>query len=158
MSKCMQKRPASCESRYRPTMPMSLISRHQHTFPTALRRVPLIAPYTMSHVPPDWKARAPRPLPNTLTFSQQDALPRLPVPELEATLTKLEKSLRPLAHSVVELETVRQKIAALGEPGGFGTTLHERLLARAKNPKHINWLEEFWDDASLTLPYVTPTR
>lgn len=100
----------------------------------------------MSHVPPDWKARAPRPLPNTLTFSQQDALPQLPVPELEATLIKLDKSLRPLTHNPVELETVRKKITVLGEPGGFGRTLHERLVTRARDPKHINWLEEFWDD------------
>jgi len=137
---------------------MTLISQGEHTLRllTSLRRVPLVAFYTMSHVPPDWKTRAPRPLPNTLTFSQQDALPRLPVPELTATLTKLEKSLRPLAHSMVELETVRKKITALGEPRGFGSTLHERLLARANNPKHINWLEEFWDDVGFALPYVTP--
>jgi carnitine O-acetyltransferase len=136
---------------------MSLIFQGEHPLRllTSLRRVPLVAFYTMSHVPPDWKARAPRPLPHTLTFSQQDALPRLPVPELTATLTKLEKSLRPLAHSVVELETARKKITALGEPGGFGSTLHERLLARANNPKHINWLEEFWDDAGFVLPHIT---
>lgn len=100
----------------------------------------------MSHAPPDWKSRAPRPLPNTTTFSAQDALPRLPVPDLDPTLVKLEKSLRPLAHTPTEIEAVRKKIKALGEPGGFGQTLHERLVAYAKDPKRVNWLEEFWDD------------
>jgi hypothetical protein len=142
----------------RARMPMSLISRHQHKLTAPLRQVPLVALYTMSHAPPDWKARAPRPLPNTLTFSQQDTLPRLPVPELAATLAKVETSLRPLAHSMVELETARKKIIALGEPEGFGRTLHQRLLAHAKHPKHINWLEEFWDDASFILRYIASTR
>ncbi|KAF8311452.1 carnitine acetyl transferase [Clavulina sp. PMI_390] len=109
---------------------------------SALRR------YTMTPVPPDWKSKAPRPLPNTTTFSEQDALPRLPVPKLPDTLAKLEKTLRPLAHSPTELEAARKKINALGEPGSFGQTLHDRLVAHAADPKRANWLEEFWDDAA----------
>lgn len=102
----------------------------------------------MAHAPADWKSRAPRPLPSTPTFAQQDSLPRLPVPELDATLTKLEKSLRPLAHTPNELHVVQNKIRALGEEGGFGRTLHERLKAHASEPGRVNWLEEFWDDVS----------
>lgn len=104
------------------------------------------ANYTMVHAPSDWKSKAPRPLPSTTTFSKQDALPRLPVPELDATLVKLEKTLRPLARNPQELAAVQAKIQALGASGGFGRTLHERLVARAQDPDMINWLENFWDD------------
>lgn len=106
----------------------------------------LAVSYHMVKTPADWKARAPRPLPNTTTFAHQDALPRLPVPDFESTLTKLEKSLKPLAHNPQELDIARSKIQALGAQGGFGRTLHERLLAHANDPDRVNWLEEFWDD------------
>lgn len=102
----------------------------------------------MSNTPKDWKSRAPRPLPNTTTFAVQDKLPRLPVPDLDATLVKLEKTLRPLAHSPAELEAAKSKIQALGESGGFGRTLHERLVKFASDPNRVNWIEEFWDDVS----------
>jgi carnitine O-acetyltransferase len=103
----------------------------------------------MAHAPPDWKSKAPRPLPNTTTFSLQDSLPHLPVPELGATLIKLEKTLKPLARNSAELEAAQKKIKSLGAPGGFGQTLHERLVARALDPKILNWLEEFWDDVCI---------
>lgn len=103
----------------------------------------------MVHAPADWKAKAPRPLPG-VTFSLQDELLKLPVPDLTATLTKLEKSLRPLAQSPEELEVARSKIRTLGEEGGLGQTLHKRLIARANEPGRVNWLEELWDDVRVS--------
>ncbi|KAF8329450.1 uncharacterized protein EI90DRAFT_3155344, partial [Cantharellus anzutake] len=72
----------------------------------------------------------------------------LPVPDLDATLAKLEKSLIPLAKSTEELEATRVKIQLLAQPGSIGRTLHERLQDRAKDPTIVNWLEELWDDAA----------
>ena len=107
---------------------------------------PLPVAHPLAPAPSDWKSKAPFPLPNTTSFSQQHTIPSLPVPDLAATLQKLERTLIPLARSPEELENVKAKIAELGQDGGFGTTLHERLLERAKDPNRVSWLEEFWDD------------
>ncbi|OJA09549.1 hypothetical protein AZE42_01146 [Rhizopogon vesiculosus] len=91
--------------------------------------------------PLNWKAAAP-PIPN---FAAQPAsLPRLPVPDLSATLERLKTSLLPLAHSEAEFADVSRKIDALGSQAGLGITLQSRLLERANERDH--WLEEWWDD------------
>ncbi|KAJ7504134.1 carnitine acetyl transferase [Mycena galericulata] len=92
--------------------------------------------------PPDWKRAAPEPLPETTTFAAQASLPLLPVPELEATLTRLKDTLKPLAWSDEELATVEAKIDQFA--AGKGPELQERLLDRSKHHKH--WLEEWWDN------------
>ncbi|KAJ7231911.1 hypothetical protein B0H12DRAFT_1146150, partial [Mycena haematopus] len=92
--------------------------------------------------PVDWKAAAPEPLPGTITFAAQASLPLLPVPELQATLTRLKDSLKPLALSEEELAIADAKIAEFG--AGKGPELHQRLLERSSHHKH--WLEEWWDN------------
>ncbi|KAG8740550.1 Carnitine O-acetyltransferase mitochondrial [Ceratobasidium sp. 414] len=99
--------------------------------------------------PADWKARAPAPLPNTKTFAGEATLPSLPIPDLDASLDRLKVSLRPLARSSVELNTVEAKIEEL-RSAGLGKKLQERLLQRKEEKDKIgsSWLEEWWDDVS----------
>lgn len=92
--------------------------------------------------PEDWKQAAPPPLPNSQTFSAQASLPRLPVPNLEQTLSKLKESIAPLARSANELAAAEKKIDAFGQ--GVGPELQKRLLAHAEGKEH--WLEKWWDD------------
>ncbi|KAF8967724.1 carnitine acetyl transferase [Flammula alnicola] len=90
-----------------------------------------------------WKASAPEPLPGTLTFGAQQNLPKLPVPKLEDTLVRLKESLKPIAWSDSEYNSVIKKIDNLA--ASKGPELQERLLQRASERPH--WLEEWWDDA-----------
>ena len=113
---------------------------------TPLRRSTLTYPRMMAHTTADWKSKAPRPPSGTSTFAMQESLPRLPVPDLDATLVKLDKTLVPLARNTQELETTRGKIQAFSQQGGLGRTLYSRLCARASDQNIVNWLEEFWDE------------
>ncbi|KAG0709305.1 acyltransferase ChoActase/COT/CPT [Suillus ampliporus] len=91
--------------------------------------------------PVSWKAAAP-PIPN---FAAQHAsLPRLPVPNLNATLQRLKASLLPLAHSEAEFADAAKKIEAFGSHAGSGNLLQSRLLQRASEREQ--WLEEWWDN------------
>jgi hypothetical protein len=92
--------------------------------------------------PPSWKSTAPPPIANTVTFAAQSALPKLPVPELNATLTKLKASLKPLAWSEEEFKEAERKIDEFA--GKEGKVLQERLLKRREETQH--WLEQWWDD------------
>ena len=92
-----------------------------------------------------WKTKAPTSLPNTLTFAAQSSLPKLPVPALADSLTRLKESLRPLAWTQEELLAAGRKIDEFGGPTGMGRTLQRRLEDWAKETDH--WLEEWWDEA-----------
>lgn len=92
-----------------------------------------------------WKTKAPTSLPNTLTFAAQSSLPKLPVPPLADSLTRLKESLRPLAWTQEELLAAGRKIDEFGSSTGMGRILQQRLEGRAKETDH--WLEEWWDDA-----------
>jgi carnitine O-acetyltransferase len=91
--------------------------------------------------PLNWKAAAP-PIPNFT--AQRSTLPRLPVPDLSATLERLKASLLPLAHSEAEFADVAGKIDTFGSHTGSGKVLQSRLLQHANDREH--WLEEWWDD------------
>lgn len=90
----------------------------------------------------------------------EDSLPRLPVPKLEETLARYMKSLSPLLSSS-DLEASKKAVTDFGKAGGIGLKLQERLLARAGDPKHKNWLYEWWNDAAYltfrepVVPYVS---
>ncbi|KAL3489849.1 acyltransferase ChoActase/COT/CPT [Aspergillus germanicus] len=95
---------------------------------------------------------------NMLRF--EDSLPRLPVPTLEETGRRYLKSV----HAVVsesEYENTKKAVEEFVRPGGPGHTLQERLLARAADPKHKNWLTEWWNHAAYlgyrdpVIPYVS---
>ena len=111
-----------------------------HRSMSSSRSTSLVLPETR---PPNWKSLAP-PIPNFA--AQQSALPRLPVPPLESTLERLKASLRPLARSDEEYDTVMKKIDEFGREGGVGRALQDKLEERQRNTVH--WLEEWWDDYS----------
>lgn len=94
--------------------------------------------------PIHWKASAPEALPGTLTFGAQTKLPRLPVPNLEDTFSRLKESLKPIAWSESEYASVVSKVDEFAKTKA--PELQGRLLARAT--EHPHWLEEWWDDAA----------
>ncbi|KAK2758320.1 Carnitine O-acetyltransferase mitochondrial [Arachnomyces sp. PD_36] len=95
---------------------------------------------------------------NMLRF--EDSLPRLPVPTLEETGKRYLKSVHPLL-SKSEYENTEKAVAAFVRPGGEGESLQKRLVARSEDPKHKNWLHEWWNDAAYlsyrdpVVPYVS---
>ena len=90
----------------------------------------------------------------------QESLPRLPVPTLEETASRYLKSLRPLLSSS-ELEASTKAVEEFVAPSGPGRKLQEKLIARREDPKHKNWLYEWWNDAAYlsyrdpVVPYVS---
>ena len=93
--------------------------------------------------PENWKSAAPLALdPNGVTYKHQNTLPKLPVPELHDTLTKLKESLRPIAWDEHEWKEVERKVDQFATTQG--PVLQERLKEWAKDREH--WLEQWWDD------------
>ncbi|PKS11583.1 hypothetical protein jhhlp_003348 [Lomentospora prolificans] len=90
----------------------------------------------------------------------QESLPRLPVPTLEETATRYLKSLRALL-TPAELEASKAAVEEFIKPGGVGQRLQEKLVARREDPKHKNWIYEWWNDAAYlsyrdpVVPYVS---
>ncbi|KAJ8917224.1 hypothetical protein NQ315_012716 [Exocentrus adspersus] len=68
-------------------------------------------------------------------------LPKLPVPPLERTLQKYEKTLRPLLNEH-EQERLHKIVERFGAPGGLGPKLQLYLLDRRE--KTDNWAYEYW--------------
>ncbi|KAG1382409.1 hypothetical protein G6F61_002291 [Rhizopus arrhizus] len=103
---------------------------------SAMRRRTLasIAPKT----PVDPKAAGPM-------LRYQKNLPKLPVPALSATLQKYLQSVRPLLNDA-EFKKTEEAVKNFEAPGGLGQELQKRLLARANDPKVINWMEDWWLD------------
>lgn len=75
----------------------------------------------------------------------QKAMPKLPVPALGATLDKYLRSVRPLLSDADYAKTV-VAVEEFRAPGGPGEKLQERLLAKAQDPKTVNWLEDWWNE------------
>lgn len=94
----------------------------------------------------------------TLRF--QDSLPRLPVPTLQETAARYLKSIHPLL-SPAEFEHSKKAVVDFIKPDGIGPKLQEKLIARREDPKHKNWLYEWWNDAAYlsyrdpVVPYVS---
>ncbi|KAG8943133.1 Carnitine O-acetyltransferase mitochondrial [Tulasnella sp. 424] len=105
--------------------------------------------------PENWKDAAPFPPANTVTFASQESLPKLPLPELNITLSTLRTSLKGLAWSDNEINEVEGKIRGFEKEGGMGRTLHGRLTARRNDINVKHWLEDFWDDTAY-LKYRDP--
>jgi carnitine O-acetyltransferase len=90
----------------------------------------------------------------------EDSLPRLPVPTLEETSTRYLKSIHPLL-TKDEYATSEKAVAAFQKEGGLGQTLQKRLLAHREDPKHRNWIYEWWNEAAYltykdpVVPYVS---
>ncbi|CAO3608677.1 unnamed protein product [Cunninghamella blakesleeana] len=75
----------------------------------------------------------------------QNNLPKLPVPALSGTLQKYLQSVRPLL-SDEDYKKTQELVKEFEAPGGLGSKLQERLVARANNPNVVNWLEDWWLD------------
>ncbi|ORX90672.1 acyltransferase ChoActase/COT/CPT [Basidiobolus meristosporus CBS 931.73] len=74
----------------------------------------------------------------------QKSLPRLPVPDLEATLERYLRSVKPLL-SDEEYQHTEKAVREFGKPGGQGELLQRRLLARAATST-TSWLHEWWNE------------
>ncbi|KAL8878907.1 MAG: hypothetical protein Q9198_003377, partial [Flavoplaca austrocitrina] len=84
----------------------------------------------------------------------EDSLPRLPVPTLEETSRRYLKSVYPLLNQA-EFENTRKAVEDFVRPNGIGQELQKRLQARREDPKHKNWIYEWWNDAAY-LSYRDP--
>ncbi|KAF5659370.1 carnitine o-acetyltransferase [Fusarium heterosporum] len=90
----------------------------------------------------------------------QDSIPRLPVPTLEETAKRYLKSLHPLL-SPSEYEASKKAIDEFVRPGGVGSKLQEKLVAKRDDPNTKNWIYEWWNDAAYlsyrdpVVPYVS---
>jgi carnitine O-acetyltransferase len=90
----------------------------------------------------------------------EDSLPKLPVPTLEETAARYIKSLHPLL-SESEFAASKQAVEEFVKPGGVGSKLQEKLLARREDPQHRNWIYEWWNEAAYltyrdpVVPYVS---
>lgn len=90
----------------------------------------------------------------------EDSLPRLPVPTLEETSRRYLKSVHPLLNRS-EYETTKKAVEEFTKPGSMGEQLQKRLQARRDDPKHKNWIYEWWNDAAYltyrdpVVPYVS---
>lgn len=90
----------------------------------------------------------------------QDSLPKLPVPTLEETAKRYLKSLHPLL-SASEYEASKKAVEEFIRPGGVGSKLQEKLMAKREDPNTKNWIYEWWNDAAYlsyrdpVVPYVS---
>ena len=90
----------------------------------------------------------------------EDSLPRLPVPTLEETAKRYLKSVHPLLNEV-EYAHTKKAVEEFIKPGSIGQELQKRLQARREDPKHRNWIYEWWNDAAYLsyrdpiVPYVS---
>lgn len=100
----------------------------------------------MSTRPNNWKALAPAPPVGTTSFSGQALLQKLPVPELNSTLSKLKTSLKALAWDEGEYHASERKIDEFA--AGLGPELQRRLEQRREEPGREHWLEEWWDEGA----------
>jgi len=90
----------------------------------------------------------------------EESLPKLPVPTLEETAARYLKSVHPIL-SDSELSSTTKAVQDFIKPGGVGSKLQEKLIARREDPKHKNWIYEWWNDAAYltyrdpVVPYVS---
>ena len=90
----------------------------------------------------------------------EDSLPRLPVPSLQETIQRYLRSVQGLLGPNEYEKTKKAAENFLGS-GQIGEELQKRLLARREDPKHKNWIYEWWNDAAYltyrdpVVPYVS---
>ncbi|MCJ1321542.1 Carnitine O-acetyltransferase mitochondrial [Xylographa vitiligo] len=90
----------------------------------------------------------------------EDSLPHLPVPTLAETAERYLKSVHPLLNNS-EFENTKKAVKEFTKPGTIAEQLQKRLQARQEDPKHKNWLYEWWNEAAYlgyrdpVVPYVS---
>ncbi|KAI8143533.1 acyltransferase ChoActase/COT/CPT [Fennellomyces sp. T-0311] len=95
--------------------------------------------------------------PQQKTFSNQSKLPRLPIPDLQATAARYKKSLLPLLNSA-EYAQASQKVDQFISADGLGPKLQERLRALDQQEAKFerSWLDQLWLNKGY-LEYRVPT-
>lgn len=90
------------------------------------------------------------------TFSNQSKLPRLPIPDLEATATRYKRSLLPLL-SQSEYDEACAKVDRFVK-GQLGRALQDRLhrLDEQEAKRGLSWLDQIWLNKAY-LEYRAPT-
>ncbi|KAJ1967965.1 Carnitine O-acetyltransferase mitochondrial [Dispira parvispora] len=83
------------------------------------------------------------PLMAVKTFELQDQLPRLPIPDLQATAQRYLRSVVPLSPSAEHLQATQRAVQEFCAPGGFGETLQARLREYDQQ-QPASWLEDIW--------------
>jgi carnitine O-acetyltransferase len=81
----------------------------------------------------------------------EDSLPRLPVPTLEETAKRYLKSVHPLLQPD-EYSKTEAAVQKFLEPNSFAQTLQKRLISRRDDPKHKNWIIDWWNEAAYLAP------
>lgn len=97
----------------------------------------------------DWRMNVPSATPSDsrmLRNQGEDKLPRLPVPKLEDTLARLERSCEPLVQDDAQRRELHRKVQAFGRPGGVGAKLQQLLERKRDEPGVRNWLARDWDE------------
>lgn len=90
--------------------------------------------------PTIWKSVAP------YNANHDFKLPKLPVPSLDQTAQLLSKSVKALSNDTNKIAALEHKLASF--VANEGPNLQSRLHARRMDPEHVNWLEQYWDDAA----------
>ncbi|CAH02682.1 carnitine O-acetyltransferase CAT2 [Kluyveromyces lactis] len=91
------------------------------------------------------------------TYSKQQDMPSLPIPELKSTLDKYLKSIKPFCQTDAEYE--KQIQLCYSFLSDQGPALQERLLSYSQERR--NWMQELWDsqiylgDRSPVVPFVS---
>ncbi|QXJ21592.1 choline/carnitine O-acyltransferase [Actinomadura graeca] len=81
--------------------------------------------------------------PSPRTFGNDDGLPRVPLPSLDATGERFLEWCAPLL-SAAGLERTRAALASFLRPGGPGRTLHAALERYEAGEGVRSWLDTFW--------------
>ncbi|KAJ1644642.1 hypothetical protein IWQ61_010397 [Dispira simplex] len=83
------------------------------------------------------------PLMTAKTFEFQDQLPRLPIPDLQATAQRYLRSVVPLSPSTEQLHATQHAVKEFCAPGRFGEELQTRLREYDQQ-QPASWLEDIW--------------
>eukprot|EP01122_Echinamoeba_exundans_P012613 TRINITY_DN531_c0_g1_i2.p1 TRINITY_DN531_c0_g1~~TRINITY_DN531_c0_g1_i2.p1 ORF type:complete len:672 (-),score=160.91 TRINITY_DN531_c0_g1_i2:64-1950(-) len=75
-------------------------------------------------------------------WQYQSKIPKLPVPTLEQTMKKYLRTLEPHL-TAEELQNTRRLAEDFTKPGGIGSILQHRLLARQQS-EPLSWLHNWW--------------
>ena len=78
------------------------------------------------------------------TFGHQHLLPKLPVPRLDETCTRLIEWVQPLL-TEAEFNHTRRLVEKFRRHGGDGEKLQNKLVEWVQHTESPNWLEPFWD-------------
>ncbi|GAA5985189.1 hypothetical protein JCM10908_002561 [Rhodotorula pacifica] len=93
----------------------------------------------------EWRMQIPTAIPvDSVMFRNQHKLPKLPIPKLDDTLSRLVRSCEALADTPEAAQRVKAKVEAFRT--GRGAKLHKLLEKKREQPGVRNWLARDWDE------------